>query len=83
MVKQKNHSANITKLPLKNSYLSEYSWLSGFIDSDGSFYVEHTKLVPSPRRGDESGAKKRKISCRLKIEQRILDPITNNSYSLS
>jgi hypothetical protein len=29
----------------------------------------------------EEGAKKRKISCRLRIEQRMLDPITNDSYS--
>jgi hypothetical protein len=36
--------------------------------------VQHSKL--------ENGAKKRKISCRLRIEQRILDPITKNSYSL-
>ena len=69
----KNHAANIIKLPLKSSPLSEDGWLSGFIDSDGSFSVQHTKL--------ENGAKKRKISCRLRIEQRILDPITNNSYS--
>jgi hypothetical protein len=69
----KNHVANITKLPLKESPLSEDGWLSGFIDSDGSFSVQHTKL--------ENGAKKRKISCRLRIEQRMLDPITNNSYS--
>ena len=68
----KNHSTNITKLPLKNSPLSEDGWLSGFIDSDGSFSVLHTKL--------ENGAKKRKISCRLRIEQRILDLITNESY---
>lgn len=69
----KNHSTNITKLPLKDSSLSENGWLSGFIDSDGSFSVQHTKL--------ENGAKKRKISCRLRIEQRMLDPITNDSYS--
>jgi hypothetical protein len=68
----KNHNANIDKLPLKVSYLSKDSWLSGFIDSDGSFSVLHTKL--------ENGAKKRKIACRLRIEQRILDPITNESY---
>lgn len=68
-----NHSTNITKLPLKDSSLSENGWLSGFIDSDGSFSVQHTKL--------ENGAKKRKISCRLRIEQRMLDPITNDSYS--
>lgn len=69
----KNHSTNILKLPLKNSSLSEDNWLSGFIDSDGSFSVQHTKL--------ENGAKKRKISCRLRIEQRMLDPVTNISYS--
>ncbi|BCR34217.1 intron-encoded LAGLIDADG endonuclease family protein (mitochondrion) [Aspergillus udagawae] len=68
----KNHKANIIKLPLKNSSLSKDSWLSGFIDSNGSFSIQHTKL--------ENGAKKRKISCRLRIEERILDPITKNSY---
>lgn len=68
----KNHNANITKLPLKDSSLSEDGWLSGFIDSDGSFSVQHTKL--------ENNTKKRKISCRLRIEQRMLDPITNESY---
>jgi LAGLIDADG endonuclease len=68
----KNHNTNINKLPLKKDSLNEDSWLSGFIDSDGSFSVQHTKL--------ENKAKKRKISCRLRIEQRMLDPITNNSY---
>ena len=68
----KNHNTGITKLPLKDSLLSEDGWLSGFIDSDGSFSVQHTKL--------ENNAKKRKISCRLRIEQRMLDPITNESY---
>jgi hypothetical protein len=43
-----------------------------FIDSDGSFTVQHTKRV--------NNAQKRKISCRLRIEKRILDSITNNSY---
>jgi hypothetical protein len=57
---------------LKDSSLSGDGWLSGFIDSNGSFSVQHTKL--------ENNAKKRKISCRLRIEQRMLDPITNNSY---
>jgi hypothetical protein len=57
---------------LKDNSLSGDGWLSGFIDSDGSFSVQHTKL--------ENNAKKRKISCRLRIEQRMLDPITNNSY---
>jgi hypothetical protein len=57
---------------LKESSLSEDGWLSGFIDSKGSFSVQHTKL--------ENNAKKRKISCRLRIEQIMLDPITNNNY---
>ncbi|MCO8751362.1 hypothetical protein KLO70_18335 [Clostridioides difficile] len=42
------------------------------MDSDGSFSVQHTKL--------ENGAKKRKISCRLRIEQRMFYPITKESY---
>ena len=67
-----NHNRNIVKLPLKKNNLENNGWLSGFIDSDGSFSVQYTKL--------ESGAKKRKISCRLRIEQRKLYPITNESY---
>ena len=68
----KHHSTNIDKLPLKEGPLADDSWLSGFIDSDGSFSVQHTKV--------ENKAKKRKISCRLRIEQRMLDPVTGNSY---
>lgn len=67
----KNHNLNIIKLPLKKDYLYKDSWLSGFIDSDGSFSVQHTKV--------ENGAKKSKISCKLRIEERILDPITKDS----
>ncbi len=68
----KNHSTHIKKLPLNKDNLENSSWLSGFVDADGSFSVQYTKT--------EEGAKKRKISCRLRIEQRILDPITNDSY---
>ncbi len=68
----KNHSTDIKKLPLNKDNLENSSWLSGFVDADGSFSVQYTKT--------EEGAKKRKISCRLRIEQRILDPITNDSY---
>ena len=32
----KNHSANLSKLPTKESDLYNNSWLSGFIDSDVS-----------------------------------------------
>ena len=68
----KNHSTDINKLPLNKDNLENSSWLSGFVDADGSFSVLYTKT--------EEGAKKRKIFCRLRIEQRILDPITNDSY---
>jgi hypothetical protein len=46
--------------------------LGGFIDADGSFSIQHTKL--------ENNAKKRKISCRLRIEQIMYDPIIQVSY---
>ena len=68
----KNHNSNFNKLPLKESNMNNDSWLAGFIDADGSFSIQHTKL--------ENKAKKRKISCRLRIEQRMYEPITNNSY---
>ena len=68
----KNHKSNFIKLPLKDSGLKNDSWLAGFIDADGSFSIQHTKI--------ENGAKKNKISCRLRIEQRLLDPITKCSY---
>ena len=68
-----NHNTLLEKLPLNKDSLDNNSWLSGFVDADGSFSVQYTKT--------EDGAKKRKISCRMRIEQRVLDPITNNSYS--
>jgi hypothetical protein len=68
----KNHNAQLEKLPLNKDNIENNSWFSGYVDSDGSFSVQHTKT--------EQGAKKRKISCRLRIEQRMLDPVTNDSY---
>jgi hypothetical protein len=68
----KNHKTNIIKLPLKDSGLENDSWLAGFVDADGNFFIQHTKV--------ENGAKKTKISCRLRIEQRLIDPITKCSY---
>lgn len=68
----KNHSTQFVKLPLNKGSLENNSWFSGFVDSDGSFSVQYTNT--------DSGAKKRKISCRLRIEQRVLDPITGASY---
>jgi hypothetical protein len=68
----KNHCTNYEELPLNQSSLENNSWFSGFVDSDGSFSVQYTNT--------NTGAKKRKISCRLRIEQRILDPKTKTSY---
>lgn len=67
----KNHNANILLLPICDSSLSSDAWLSGFIDADGSFSVQHTK---------KENALKIKISCRLRVEQRMIDPLTKNSY---
>lgn len=68
----KNHKTNLNKFPLKENSLLEDKWLSGFVDADGSFSIQHTNL--------ECPAKKKNISCRLRIEQRQLDPVTNESY---
>jgi LAGLIDADG endonuclease/Cytochrome C and Quinol oxidase polypeptide I len=68
----KNHSSKIEKLTVKRNNLDKDNWLSGFIDADGSFSIQHTKL--------ENGAKKRKISCRLRIEQRMYEPVSKDSY---
>lgn len=68
----KAHNANIPKLDLNTRNLSETSWFAGFVDADGSFSIQHTRK--------ETGALKTKISCRLRIEQRMLDPNTGDSY---
>lgn len=68
----KNHGSDIIKLPLKKGDLDKDSWLAGFVDADGSFSIQHTKL--------ENKAKKKKISCRLRIEQRMYEPLSKISY---
>jgi hypothetical protein len=67
-----NHSCSITKLFLKKGKLNRDSWLSGFIDTNGSFYIQYTNI--------EKNSKKRKISCKLRIEKIIYDSITNSNY---
>jgi hypothetical protein len=68
----KNHGSKINKLPINTGNLSDDSWLAGFVDADGSFSIQHTKK--------DDGALKRKVSCRLRIEQRMIEPKTNESY---
>jgi len=60
----KNHGSYINKLPIKSSSLSNDSLFAGFVDADGSFSIQHTKK--------EDGAIKRKVSCRLRIVQRMI-----------
>lgn len=79
-----NHGWNIHKLPIKSSSLKDDSWLAGFVDADGSFSVQHTS---SKEKSDSASSffmlarkKKRKVSCRLRIEQRMIEPITKCSY---
>ena len=54
-----NYNVNISKLPLDLSCLSSNSWLSGFIDADGCFYLRSTEKNKYPA----------KIECKFEIEQ--------------
>jgi len=66
-----NHNTNIKKLPLNINPLISDSWLAGFIDADGSFLIRHSTLETS---------KKERISCSFVIEQRLIDPKSNEDY---
>jgi hypothetical protein len=60
-----NHSHKISKLNLNNSCLSSDSWLAGFIDADGTFYIRNSI---------------KQISCKFNIEQRMIYKKTNESF---
>jgi hypothetical protein len=49
------------------------SWLAGFIEADGSFDIRVSQT--------NTGSIKNRVSARLRLEQRKLDPITKASYS--
>ena len=66
-----NHNTNLIKLPLSTNPLNSDSWLSGFIDADGSFLIRHSTLETS---------KKERIACSFVIEQRLIDPKSNEDY---
>ena len=62
----KNHSMDIKKLPLNDSPILNDSWLSGFIDADGNFYIRNSL---------------KQIICKFSLEQRMIYPKTNESYN--
>ncbi len=65
----KYKNKNITLLPLDESSLNDNSWLAGFSDADGCFDIRYT-----------DGLKKLRIATRFRLDQRIFDPISGESY---
>jgi len=64
----KNHlNKNIPKLPLDSSTLHNNSWLAGFIDADGCFYIRYSL---------------KQIICKFSLEQRMIYPKTQENYNL-
>ncbi|KAM9955268.1 hypothetical protein ACTFIW_000192 (mitochondrion) [Dictyostelium discoideum] len=69
----KNHNDNRSLITCVNlTELLENSWLSGFIDADGNFYIRNTKK--------EAGNTKDRIVCRLKIEQKEIYDLNTESF---
>lgn len=56
----------ITKLPLNDGPILNDSWLAGFIDADGCFYIRDSL---------------KQIICKFNLEQRMIYPKTNESYN--
>jgi len=66
-----NHNTNFKKWPLNINPPISDSWLAGFIDADGCFLIIPSTLETS---------KKERISCSFVIEQRLVDPKSNEDY---
>ena len=66
------YSLTLPKLDRDTSPLDYNSWLAGFIDADGGFKI---------RNNQKTLTTKRRIACSLVIEQRMLDPVTGESYN--
>jgi hypothetical protein len=62
------YSLNIIKCSEDYSAIGSNSWLAGFIDADGGFYIRYTET------------NKLRIACSLNIEQRMIEPTSNLSY---
>ena len=61
----KNYSLSLENKPINTDLIGSNSWLSGFIDADGSFYIRHS---PSS------------INCFFYLEQRMNYSVNNESY---
>jgi len=59
------HNIDIAKFPIDNSPLNQNAWLTGFIDSDGNFFIRYSD---------------KKINCKFNLEQRMIYPKTQESY---
>jgi len=59
------HFMDIPKLPVDESPLHQNSWLAGFIEADGGFYIRHSL---------------KQIICKFSLEQRMIYPKTLESY---
>jgi len=68
-----NTNSSILKFSSNTSPVLENAWLSGFVDADGSFDI-HIR----DKKSDGTG--KDRTELRMRIEQRLIDPLTSESY---
>jgi hypothetical protein len=71
----KHHNTQYSYIYYNQYSLDSDNWLTGFIDADGGFFINHIKK-------NETDTQKENFKLTLTIEQRLIDPITNESYVL-
>lgn len=64
--------SSIPRHNVNNSNLLDNAWLAGFIEADGSFDIRVSQT--------SGGSTKNRVSARLRLEQRKVDPNTGLSY---
>jgi len=69
----KHHNTNYTYATLNEKSLDSDSWLSGFIDADGGFYIYYL---------NKKDMNKEIFKFTLTIEQRMIDPLSKESYEI-
>jgi hypothetical protein len=68
----KNTDSHFIKYNPDTSNIDSNAWFSGFVDAGGSFDIRISLI--------ETGSIKNRIAARFRLEQRKIDPITNQSY---